>query len=216
MLRTVRSLLVPVVLAALAGCPASDKPPPNPAPGDTPLAEQAQSTKNALVWKRAVALRNSLAQALFIDADDICDELGRYSCIDLVHQVPLGGNDPIDLSLYEPLQTPGTTTALSFDRLVLSACSKAVDYDAARAAPIVFRGHALTADPLTDTADAKFGARFFAKEFYARVLARVPLESELAAIETLIVDDNGAPVSGIDFAKTACFAIASTTENLFY
>jgi hypothetical protein len=48
------------------------------------------------------------------------------------------------------------------------------------------------------------------------VLAREPLESELAAIETLIVDDNGAPVSGIDFAKMACFAVASTTENLFY
>jgi hypothetical protein len=105
---------------------------------------------------------------------------------------------------------------LSFDRLVLSACSKAVDYDAARPAQVVFRGHALTTAPLSDTADAKVGARFFAKEFYPRVLAREPLESELAAIETLIVDDNGAAVSGIDFAKMACFAIASTTENLFY
>jgi hypothetical protein len=214
MLRTVRLLLLPVVLVALVGCPASKA--PTPPPGDIPLADQAQSTKNELVWKRAIALRNSLAQALFLDASDICDELGRYSCIELVHQVPLGGNDPINQSLYEPLQSPGTTTALSFDRLVLSACSKAVDYDAGRPAPVVFRGHALTTAPLTDTADAKVGARFFAKEFYPRVLAREPLESELAAIETLIVDDNGAPVSGIDFAKMACFAVASTTENLFY
>lgn len=216
MLRTLRSLLVPLTLAALAGCPTSDKPTPTTPPGEAPLSEQAQSTKNALVWKRAIALRNSLAQALFLDPSDICDELGKYSCIELVHQVPLGGNDPINQSLYEPLQSPGTTTALSFDRLVLSACSKAVDYDAGRPAPVVFRGHELTTAPLTDTADAKVGARFFAKEFYPRVLAREPLESELLAIETLIVDDNGAPVSGLDFAKMACFAVASTTENLFY
>jgi hypothetical protein len=188
-------------------------------PGDPPAATLdglATSTKNDLLWKRARALQNGLAQALAIPPEDVCNEFGRYACVDLVHQVPLGGNDPFAQGLYEPLRTPSTTTALSFDRVVLAACSAAVEIDAARPAPVVFRGHALTTEPLVDAADARVGARFLGTTLVQRLHGREPQSTELAALEELIVDDDGAPVSGRDFAKLACFAVASTTENLFY
>jgi hypothetical protein len=212
-----RALLLPLAFTLVA-CSGGLAPAPSPtptAPADA-LDGIATSTKNDLLWKRAQALENGLAQALAIPPEDVCRELGRYSCTGLVHQVPLGGNDPFAQGLYEPLRTPSTTTALSFDRVVLSACSAAVAIDAARPAPVVFRGHALTDDPLVDTADAKVGARFLGTTLFQRLHAREPRAAELDALEELIVDDDGAPVSGRDFARLACFAVAATTETLFY
>jgi hypothetical protein len=208
-----------LTLLALSACNVTTTPSSTPAtdrPTSPSLASLAQSTKNDLLWKRARALQNGLASALALPANDVCAELGRSSCIDLVHQGPLGGNDPFAQGLYEPLRTPSWTTSLSFDRVVLAACSNAVELDAARPAPIVFRGHALTDEPLTDTADAKVGARFLGTTLVQRVHGREPEAAELETLEELIVDDDGNPVSGRTFAKLACFAVAATTENLFY
>jgi hypothetical protein len=206
------SLLHALVLVG-AGCS------PATSPSDRPGADGAQfaaSTKNELLWKRTRALQNGLAEALAIPPEDVCNELGRFPCIDLVHQVPLGGNDPFEQGLYEPLRAPSTTTALSFDRVVLSACSIAVEIDAGRAAQVVFRGHALTADPLVDEKDAIEGARILGATLIERFHGRAAQPRELEVLEELLVDDDGAPVSGMTFAKLACFAVASTTETLFY
>lgn len=210
------ALVAVLALLSPAGC--TDPPSPSPsekAPGD-PLANLATSTKNDVLWKRARALNNGLAQALAIPPEDVCNELDRYSCVDLVHQVSLGGNDPFAQGLYEPLRAPSTTTALSFERVVLSACSAAVEIDAARPAPVVFRGHALSDDPLTYANDAAIGADLLGTTLVQRIHGREPVVAELTALRELLVDDDGAPVSGRTFAKLACFAVASTTENLFY
>jgi hypothetical protein len=217
--KTQRIWLAIGALLALAACsnPSSPAPAPkDPAPAVDPLDGVAASTKNELLWKRARAVESGLAQALAIPVEDVCNELDRYSCIGLVHQVPLGGNDPFAQGLYEPLRAPSTTTALSFDRVVLAACSAAVEIDAARPAPIVFRGHPLTDAPLTDAADAVIGADLLGTTLVRRVHGREPEAGELTALHELLVDDDGAPVSGRTFAKLACFAVASTTENLFY
>jgi hypothetical protein len=201
-----------LVVLALVACSA---PPPQPEPPG-PDDGIAASTKNDLLWRRARAVQNGLAQAIALPPEDVCQELGRFSCVDLVHQVPLGGNEPFAQGLYEPLRAPSTTTALSFDRVVLAACSAAVELDAARAAPIVFRGHALTDDPLVDADDAAVGARALGTTLFSRLLGREAQPPELNALQDLLVDDDGTPVSGRTFAKLACFAVASTTENLFY
>ncbi len=215
---TMRTSLACFALLAGLGCsnPPSPAPLPDGEPVADPLAGVASSTRNDLLWKRARALENGLAQALAIPVEDVCSELDRYSCTGLVHQVSLGGNDPFAQGLYEPLRVPSTTTALSFDRVVLAACSAAVDIDAARPAAVVFRGHALTDIPLTDAADAAIGADLLGTTLVQRIHGREPASAELAALRALLVDDDGAPVSGRDFAKLACFAVASTTENLFY
>ena len=208
-----------LLLLALAGCPASPPSAPQAPPGpvDDELAAMARSTRGALVWKRGPALANGLSAALVVPVEDLCRELGRFDCVGLAHQVPLGGNDAFVKGQYQPLIEPGATTAVAFDRLALSACSVAVELDRGRPAGFIFRGHALDEVPL-DPSDAAVqeGARFVGAELYRRLHGREPRELEQQALLELLTDDEGRGTSGLDFAKLACFAVASTTETLFY
>jgi hypothetical protein len=200
---------------ALTACPAPTTKPP---PGTTDNANidvttLAPSTRADLVWRRGKALQQGLADALLLPTDGVCVELDRYSCVDRVHQVALGGNDPFGLALYEPLAQPGATTTIGFDRTVLAACDTAVEADKARAAVAVFLGVDLSAASL-DKNNVKTldDAKFMVTTLYQRLLARDPLTSEVDTVLTLLDE----PISGTDFAKLACFSIASTTETLFY
>lgn len=218
LLRTTTTAL----LLALAGCSASPSPAPQgppapPGPVDDDLAAMARSTRGALVWKRGPALANGLSAALVVPVEDLCRELGRFDCVGLAHQVPLGGNDAFVKGQYQPLIEPGATTAVAFDRLALSACSVAVELDRGRPAGFIFRGHALDDVPLNPSDPAvQEGARFVGAELYRRLHGREPRAPEQDALLELLTDDEGRGTSGLDFAKLACFAVASTTETLFY
>jgi hypothetical protein len=208
-----------LTIASLAGCPSSS-PPPTPATpivDDDGLSTMAVSTRGALLWQRGPALARGLSQALLVPVEDLCRELGRFDCVDFAHQVPLGGNDAFVKGQYEPLLEPGATTAVAFDRLALSACSVAVELERTRVGAFIFRGHALTDEPLDPSAtDTIEGARFLGTELYRRLHAREPREAELVELNALLTDDEGRGISGLDFAKLSCFAVASTTETLFF
>jgi len=219
-MRALLVCLLVCVMAVAVGCPPSPSPSP-PAPlapvDDDGLSAMAVSTRGALVWKRGPALARGLSQALLVPVEDLCRELGRFDCVDFAHQVPLGGNDAFVKGQYEPLLEPGATSAVAFDRLALSACSVAVELDRVRAGAFIFRGHALTTDPMApDDADTIEGARFLGTELYRRLHGREPREAELVALLGLLTDDEGRGTSGLDFARLACFAVASTTETLFF
>ena len=51
---------------------------------------------------------------------------------------------------------------------------------------------------------------------YRRLHARDPLYEKLQELQELLVDDDGVSISARDFAKLSCFAIADTTEMVFY
>lgn len=213
--------LAVIALLGVLGCPDTVTPappaPPAPPVDDDGLATMAPSTRGALVWKRGPALANGLAEALLVPTAELCNELGRFNCVDVAHQVPLGGNDPFVKGQYQPLSEPGATSAVAFDRLVLSACGAAVEFDRDRPASFIFRGHALDDVPLDPSSEsAKEGARFVGAELYRRLHGREARAAELATLEQLLTDDEGRGVSGLDFAKLACFTVASTTETLFY
>jgi hypothetical protein len=220
--------LVLSTLMLLQGCAACDPPPgpPDP-PGEDagppppgippfgpgfdagPLPDFAISTRGRLVWKRYRALEQDLVKALEVDAATMCNELGQFSCVDLVHLVPLGGNDPIGKGQYVPAAAPQVTTPIAVERVVMAACGRRVDDDAA-ATPAVFTSLDLTADSVTEAeADAT------ADVLYDRLLMRDPLETERDALRELRTDDDGADVSARDFAKMACLAVGTTTEFLF-
>ncbi len=213
-------LLLVLSLLTLVGCPETPPGPPTPPPPpvvDDGLETMAQSTRNALVWKRNTVLSRALAAALLVPEEDLCNELGRFNCARFAHIVPLGGNDAFGKGQHEPLAEPGATTAVSFDRFALSACSVAVEIDRGRPAPFLFRGVSLSDAPLNlNDAETELGARALTTELYARLHARAPRAPEIDAVVEMLTDDDGAAISGRDFAKLACFAIASTTETLFY
>ncbi len=183
---------------------------PEPGPGD-PGAVFA-SPQPQLIWKKQVAMELDLSRALSLDRESLCSELDLVPCVDL-HEVPLGGNDPFILGLYEPVTDPQATTPTVMDRLLLGACAQAVNRDMEADSPEVFTDIDLGASDLTEATDA-VEAQITA--LYRRFLVRDPLPEEIAIVSRLTVDDDGEPVSASDFAKLSCFTIGSTSEFIFY
>ena len=175
----------------------------------------AISAKADLRWKRVTPLQNDLMQALSLDEQDVCSELGLDGfCFQLIHLVTLGGNDPVKSAMYRPVAEPGVTTPLAFERVVLSACGRRADVDASVGAEqrALWKNIDLQGAGLADDE----GMRADVTLLYRRMLARDPTAEELDLVVSLREDVSGAPVSGRDFAKMACFAVATTSENLFH
>lgn len=170
----------------------------------------AISTKNRLAWKRHRAFERDLLAGLDLEKQELCNELGLYSCVDFVHLVPLGGNEPFAKSQYEPLPSPTVTTPIAVDRVALSGCTQRAEKDAAGPA-VVFVDLDLGAASV-DEAAAVATVDVLGK----RLLGRALLPEEAAAFADLAVDDDGSDVAARDFAILSCFAIATMSENLFY
>lgn len=182
------------------------------APAET--ATVASSKSPSLQWKRYVAFEADLAAALALPAEELCKEFGKEDCIRDVHLSPLGGHDPFETGLLEPSAEPLATTPSVVERIVLSACSKRVELDrAAQGEAEVFRGFGLDG-PAPASDDAKVGE--LVTSLYRRFLSRNPEPAEAAIVAALARDEAGKPVSALDFAKSACFAIGTTSEFLFF
>ncbi len=123
-----------------------------------------------------------------------------------VHVTALGGNDPFFREQYEPVEQPNAASVLALDRLVLSACAQAVDRDAAGMAQ-VFTGVDLRAAALSPSDP---GTSALVTTLYRRLLARDPVNEETAAVAELA--SGSPPPSASEFAKLACFSIATTAE----
>lgn len=189
---------------------------PETGPGEPEPIEPTmkESTKADLVWKRYRAVEQDLMRGLALDKDEVCNELGRFACIDSVHLAPLGGNEPFEQSQYEPVSEPTSTTAVAFERTVLAACSHRVDADK-NGTPQVFTNIDLNAGALDpDASAAAIDADM--TTLYRNLLSRNPEADELEALRELARDDGTGALSGSDFAKAACLAIGSSVESLFY
>jgi hypothetical protein len=170
------------------------------------------ATRESLLWKRGTALTADLARALELAPSELCKELGSKSCLD-VHRVALGSSDPFGSGLLEAVPRPLATTGVVTDRVVISACSARVDADEAGNAK-VFEGVELGSAPAPDD-DPAF-ASAVGTPLYRRLVGRDPSTDELATLSELGRDGSGGPVSRSDFAKLACFAVATTSEFLLY
>lgn len=175
------------------------------APGTAkPGVPQAGKT---LVWKRYRPFEAGLIKGLGLTKDQVCLELGKDSCIDKVHLTVLGGNEPFFNGQYERAHAPTVLTAVAIDRVVLSACSRRIELDAAAGAnAVVFKHFPLTAAKPNDEQ-----IKQQATELYRRILARDPEAPELQAIATF----GSTATAGDKIALSMCYAIASSSENIF-
>ncbi|MEM9490743.1 MAG: hypothetical protein AAGC55_16465 [Myxococcota bacterium] len=203
--RATIAVLVGALSAALAGCGSAAEDGVCSAPGADDVAVET------LQWKRMRAVESDLMQAMQLDRNELCQELDLVDCAE-VHRVALGASNPIGAALYEPVAKPLATTPLALERLVIAACSRRADRDAA-GAPAVFDQFALSGD--APAGDAPEVAEL-AQDLYRLLLQRDPTDSEITTLGQLTSDDQGQPVSGRDFAALSCFAIATTTEFLFF
>ncbi len=204
--RRLRSSSAAVLSASLSLLAASCRDDAEP----TEDAEVAASTRNHLVWKRQHALEQDLARGLELDPRQMCRELGQFDCVQQVHLMALGGHDPFGQARYEPAAQPLVTTSLAVDRLALSACARRVELD--REDPVVFTGLDLDAQaPAPDSAAVERTVT----TLYQRLLGREPTSGEVDVLAELVADAQR-PISGAQFAQLSCFAVATTTEFLFF
>jgi hypothetical protein len=181
-----------------------------------PSAGDIQASQRAnLQWKRYAAFEADLATALALPKENLCRELGRENCVRGVHLTPLGGHDPFASGLLEPSAEPLATTPTVVERVVLSACSARLELDRTgqRSDAKVFGAVDLTqAAP----APSEPGARELVSALYRKLLARDADAAELAIVAGLARDLDGKAVPATEFALSACVAIGTSTEFLFF
>ncbi len=217
-----------MAVLALAGCTrqplARDGdvdagPPPGEREPDsgTPTAV-AKSTRNNLRFKGPERLTADFASALELPPDQLCNELGQYSCAESVHTVTLGGVDPYQSGLYEPLPITGVTTPIAVDRMALAGCSQRVALDvAAPSQAVLFRDVALDAQGrLVDREGT--AVRDAINGLYQRGLQRDAQASEMQAWVQLAADIESStrPAPGRDWMTAVCFAVLSSAESVFF
>ncbi|MFV8754914.1 hypothetical protein ACNOYE_30570 [Nannocystaceae bacterium ST9] len=213
MIRETSSFLL--LALVLAGCGGDDQGPAadDDDEGEVPAAIEPSKDPD-LQWKRAAAVEHDLMRALELSSEQLCLEVGVAPCVSQVHLVALGGHDPFGLGLYESLEAPLATTPIALDRVALSGCAARADLDAAAGeAGVVFKGLDLGA-PAPAADDPKVAA--LVTELHHRLLARDPIADEIAKLGELTVDDAGERIGGRDFAVLTCYAIATSTEFLFF
>lgn len=174
----------------------------------------ARSTRSSLQWKRHAAFEADLSQALELPPEELCNEFGADSCIRTVHLSPLGGHNPFTTGLLESSAEPLVTTSTVVERVVLSACIARREKDRALGQNgVVFGG--LDLDGVAPAPDAA-ATRGLIAGLYRRFLARDVEPSELETLAQLVRDEAGAPVSASDFAASACLAVGTSSEFLFF
>ncbi|GHH04286.1 hypothetical protein [Comamonas sp. JC664] len=183
----------------------------------TPMAV-AKSTRNNLRFKGPERLTADFASALELPPDQVCNELGQYSCAESVHTVTLGGVDPYQSGLYDPLPITGVTTPIAVDRMALAGCSQRVALDvAAPSQAVLFRGVALDAQGrLVDREGT--AVRDAINGLYQRGLQRDAQASEMQAWLQLAADIESStrPAPGRDWMTAVCFAVLSSAESVFF
>ncbi len=168
------------------------------------------STKSRVRFKGGVRWTNQLARGLGLDRAQICKEFGEYDCAADVHFIALGGVEPYNLRINEPLPIAPLTAPIAVDRIALSACTTRADLDAATPADaVLFKELASAPD---SAAMRAMGARL-----YQELLSRDAEPGELDELEAFWndVQDAGAAAPA-EWAAFSCYAVATSTEMLFY
>jgi len=163
-----------------------------------------------------------LATALGLPRDQLCRELGVQDCVDQTHRVVLGGVEPYDLGIYNPLSVAPMTAPIAADRIALAACGAAARRDVTKPADAVFFAGL---QPLAGLTDAQ--RRQVAERLYDRLLLRdaeafevdalVGLHGDVAA-ELAAANTTTTAAGGADeqWLTLSCFAVATSLEALFY
>ncbi len=208
------SILASLLVLSAIAVACSDK-------GDSDLAQMpppqqpvAVSPQPKIKFKGHRRWRNDLARALALDEREVCNEMGQYSCTELVHRIALGGSAAEDLGFYTPLPTSTITSPIAADRVALSACIKRVDLDLQSQEPVIFTGPA----PMEDGHREEI-----IHALYRRLIQREAAPHEVTYFVELLYRDvtSLAPevslaASARDWAVLSCFVVATSMESLFY
>ncbi|ATB43454.1 hypothetical protein CYFUS_008934 [Cystobacter fuscus] len=197
--------------------PDAGTPPPADA-GTGSSGDVAPSSRNNLRIMNPEQLTAHFASALSLPPEQVCNELGQYSCASHAHTVALGGVEPFGVGLYEPLKTTGATTPNVIDRMALAACARRVSLELTTPGEaLLFKGIELDArGRLTHREGAP--VRDAIASLYQRALLRKPTRTEVDTLSQLAtrVESMGSQTPGRDWMTLACFTVLSSAESVFF
>jgi hypothetical protein len=178
--------------------------------------EYSASPRADVKRKRADLLRNSLAKILVLHPQGLCMELGRLPCADLVHKVSLGGMNAYGNAQYRYPERASVSSAMSLDRLVLSACIQRAQLDLVNPAQgIIFKDIELSADGRLVKNDAVTTA---IHTLYQRAFLRDASAAELQNILKFYEDVYAEQPIGAarNWMVLSCYSVLSSVEAAFH
>lgn len=201
-----------------AAQPGDDAGVTNPPDSGVAVQEFPESSKAIVRFKRNERIRNDFAQALGLTSDRLCNELGRYSCTDYVHNIALGGVEPYTLGVREGSDVTTITAPTAVERVALSGCEQRVTADLADpGSALIFKGLAIDASGALTAPDSP-AVRAAISTMYERALTRHARDTEVDHLVALYADvaATGEPAPARDWAILTCFSVLTTMEALFY
>ena len=172
------------------------------------------SAKATVKLKTRYRLLGDLGQALSLEPDELCLELGLYDC-GSVHSIALSGVDAYGAGVYRPLATSAATSPIAVDRIVLSACQTRAYRDLV----LDTAGQAVFVGLEDGTLDAQSEAvTNVITTLYRRGHLRDPKPSEIDHLRQLYLDiaAAGGANPARDWATLSCYAVLTTLESVFY
>lgn len=215
-------LIVVCVLALPLACkkqskPTEDDPTPTPTePG--PQDPVAQSAKALVRFKGDLRLARDFSAVLGLDRNELCTELGQYSCTDDVHKIGLGGVDPYEGGVYERAQSTGVTAPLIVERVAMSGCIRRVDEDFADpTGALVFRNLDVDADGRLEDVQSQV-VDDAVTTLIRRSWLRDPRGNEVKHFRDLYTSLEGVdePEPARAWATLTCVTVLTSMESLFY
>jgi hypothetical protein len=202
---------------ALLGCQKSGQLSGGPAAVQQEQASLITPSPKAQVKRmRADLLRNNLAKILVLDPKGMCLELGRLPCADLVHKVSLGSMDAYGNAQYRHPENISLTSAMSLDRLVLSACMQRAQMDLVNPARgVIFKDVELSADGRLVKSEAVVTAihTLYQRAFLRDATAR-EIEDHLQFYEAIYAEQ---PIGAArNWMSLSCYAVLTSVEAAFY
>ena len=171
------------------------------------------STDPRIKFKDGERYLRDLSETLEIPRDEICRELSRYDCSNKAFRIVLGGVDPYDARVMQPLDQATLASPIAFDRVALQVCANRVARDKADPAKAILykpasgRPDRAWRDALTD-------------RLYDRILRRDATAAERDRMATFLEGVEGRTGRSArgqsEQTLLACFALASSAEAAFY
>ena len=178
----------------------------------------AASAKGVVRFKRNERLQADYAKSLGLQPNVVCNELGLYPCAMVVHPLALGGVDPYNIGLYEPVPFTGLTTPLVVDRVALSACIQRVGLDLGTpSTALIFKGLTLDAAGKLSNVNAP-EVKTSLDLLYKQIVLRPVTDAEVGHLKGLYADilATGKPEAGKMWMTLSCFAVLTSVESVFY
>lgn len=207
--------LLAAAAVALTGLNAQAASAPKAADAAAPVA----SLDPRIKYKDGERYLRDLSYALNMPREDICKELSQYDCSKDAFRIVLGGVEAENLGIRDPLEKEAMTAPIALDRVALHICTARVKQDLADPQ------NAVLLRPAANAGKSRKPNPAWMKQtvsgLYDTLLGRDATEYETTQMvrfydEVSKVGRKANPNAVKDWVTLGCFAVASSTESVFY